>query len=105
MEKLDGFFQVHKNVILERARFNRRNQHEGEPVEEYITCLYNLVDNCQYGDLKAEMIRDRLVVGIRDSSLLEHLQMDTALTLEKANTAICQREAVQEHQLILSHGD
>ena len=105
MEKLDGFFQVRKNVIFERARFNRRNQREGESVEEYITCLYNLVDNCQYGDLKAEMIRDRLVVGIRDSSLSERLQMDAALTLEKAKTAIRQREAVQEHQLILSHGD
>ena len=105
MEKLNGFFQVRKNVIFERARFNRRDQREGESVEEYITCLYNLVDNCQYGDLKGEMIRDRLVVGIRDSSLSEHLQMDAALMLEKAKTAIRQQETVQEHQLILSNGD
>ena len=26
MEKLDAFFQTRKNVIFERARFNRRNQ-------------------------------------------------------------------------------
>ena len=43
VQKLDDFFQVRKNVIFERARFNCRNQREGESVEEYIACLYNLV--------------------------------------------------------------
>ena len=65
-------------------------------MEEYITCLYNLVDNYQYGDLKSEMIHYWLVVGIRDSSLLECLQMDAALTLEKAKTAICQRGVISK---------
>ena len=105
VQKLDDFFQVRKNVIFERARFNHRNQRKGESAEEYITCLYNLIENCEYGDLKSEMIRDRLVVGIRDSSLSECLQTDAALTPEKAKTVIHQREAVQEQQLILSHGD
>ena len=105
VQKLDDFFQVRKNVIFETARFNRRNQREGESAEEYITCLYNLVENCEYGDLKSEMIRDRLVVGIRDSSLSERLQTEAAFTLEKEKTVIRQREAVQEQQLILSHGE
>ena len=26
LEKVDGFFKVRKNIIYERARFNRRNQ-------------------------------------------------------------------------------
>ena len=47
------------------------------------------------------MIRDRLVVGIRDMALSEKLQLDTDLTLERAKTAIRQREAVQEHQSVL----
>ena len=41
------------------------------------------------------MLRDRLV-GIRDKSLSEKLQLDTELTLEKAKTTICQKEAVKE---------
>ena len=36
MEKLDGFFQVRKNVIFERARFNCRNQREGESARRRI---------------------------------------------------------------------
>ena len=97
MQKLDDFYQVHKNVIFERAWLNRQNQHEGESAEEYITCLYNLIKNCKYGDLKSEMIRDRLIVGIRNSSLSERLQTDAAFALEKAKTVIRQREAVKSN--------
>ena len=43
--------------------------------------LYNLVEYCNYGELKSEMIRDRLVVGILDKKLSEHLQLDPELTL------------------------
>ena len=47
---------------------------------------------------KEEMIRDRIVIGIRDSSLSETLQMDANLTLEKVKTLISQWEAVHEQQ-------
>ena len=63
---LISFFQLLRNVIFERARFNRRNQLEGESSEQYISELYCLVDNCNYGNLKDELLRDRLVVGIRN---------------------------------------
>ena len=66
MSKFDGFFKVRKNPIFERSRFNQRNQSEDESVEQYITALYHLVETCEYGDLRDEMLRDRLVVGIRD---------------------------------------
>lgn len=36
VEKLDSFFKVRKNVIFERARFNRRSQLEGETADQYI---------------------------------------------------------------------
>ena len=102
--KFDAFFQVRKNVIFERTPFNRRPQLEGETAEQYIAILYNLADSCNFGALKGEMIRDRLVVGIRDSSLSERLQLDANLTLEKAKIAIRQKEAVQE-QLGILNGD
>ena len=71
LAKFDDFFKVRKNIIFERARFNRRNQLEGESAERYITSLYSLVETCEYGVLHDEMLRDRLVVGIRDSALSE----------------------------------
>ena len=105
LEKVDGFFEVRKNIIYERARFNRRNQQSGETAEQYIMALYDLAQHCDYGEMKDEMIRDRLVVGIRDSSLSEKLQLDPALTLETAKKAIRQREAVHEQQKVLKGND
>lgn len=60
--------------------------------------LYRLSENCEYGDTTDNMIRDRLVVGIRDTSLSQQLQIDSELTLEKAKQRIRQREAVSEQQ-------
>ena len=47
------------------------------------------------------MIHDRLVVGIRDTSLSERLQMDADLTLEKAKKTVRLKEAVTEQQQLL----
>ena len=102
MSKLDSFFQVRKNVIYERARFNRRVQLVDESVEQFITNLYQLVEHYEYGNLRDEMIRDRIVVGIRDSALSERLQLDPDLTLEKAKKLVRQREAVHEQQQFLT---
>ena len=92
--KLDSFFQVRKNTIFERAKFNRRCQGEDETAEQFITALFALAENCNYGDLRDELIRDRLVVGIRDTALSERLQTDADLTLDKAMKAVRQREAI-----------
>ena len=96
---------MRKNVILECARFNRRAQEDDESVEQFITSLYSLSEDCQYAELKEEMIRDRIVVGIRDTGLSERLQMDKALTLDKAKKLVRQREAVKEQQHVLKRGE
>ena len=87
LEKFDDFFKVRHNVIFERAHFNRRNQHPGETAEDYITALRQLAQGCEYGKMTKELIRDRLVVGIRDESLSERLQIESNLTLEKLRSS------------------
>ena len=96
--KLDGFFQVRRNIIFEHARFNQRNQQEGEGAEHYIMALYEQAAYCEYGDLTSEMIRDRLIAGIHvhDNALSKRLQLDLKLTLETVKKAIRQHEAVHE---------
>jgi len=52
------------------------------------------------------MIHDHLVVGIKDELLLERLQIELDLTLNKAKTLIRQREAVQQQQgMLKGNGD
>ena len=72
--------------------------HDGEMAEQYIMALYDLIEFCEYGELKDEMLRDCLVVNIRDGALLEKLQLDSSLTLESVKKVIHQRKAVHEQQ-------
>lgn len=65
--------------------------------------LYRLAENCNYGTLSDEMIRDRLVVGITDQTLAGRLQMHADLTLNKARKIVRQQEAVREQQQALKH--
>ena len=37
--KFDGFFKIRKNVIIERAKFNKRSQLPEEPAEQFIASL------------------------------------------------------------------
>jgi len=41
---------------------------ESETAEEYVTALYELIEMCEYGDLRDELLHDRLIVGIRKHS-------------------------------------
>ena len=84
-EKFDHHFIAKKSVIYERAKFNQRVQGQDKPVENFITDLYRLAEFCEYGSLKDEMIRDRLVVDLRNDKLSEKLQMNSGLTQELFN--------------------
>lgn len=93
--------ELAEDIIFECARFNRCSQQSYESAEQFITALYNLADSCEYGDLREELIRDRIVVDIYDKNLLERMQLDPKLTLESAKTLVRQREAMHEHKQIL----
>ena len=51
--------------------------------------------------LKAKLIKDRLVVGIRDAALSQKLQLNPLLTLEKAQKSVRQNKAVKSQQTAL----
>ena len=98
MNKFDGYFVQRKSPIFERAKFNQRVQAETETVDQFVTALYALVEHCEYQGLKEQMIRDRLVVGLRDSKLSERLQLDSDLDLKKALAMARNSEAVRAQQ-------
>ena len=96
--KFDSFFKVRKIVIFEQAHFNSWCQKDSESVEQFITSLYQLVEDCEYRKIKDQMVHDCLVVGLHDLVLSQWLQMDMDLTLEKAKMLSRQREAIREQQ-------
>ena len=104
-ETVKGCFETHfvghTNVILERARFNKRVQDAQESVIDFIECLYELAETCQFGTLKKELIRDCIIVGIRNAVLSQKLMQDDTLTLDKAVKQVKSSELVKEHHEIL----
>ena len=101
ISKFESHFIIKRNVIFERAKFNQRIQQENEPVDTFITDLHTLAQHCSYGALHDEMIRDRIVVGLRDKALSEKLQLESDLTLEKAVNQARQKELVRQQQEVL----
>ena len=104
----DIFFKVRQNVIYEHARFNRRNQQQGETTEQYITELYHFVENCEYSSVKDEMIRERLHSCKHSKHVLsQQPQLEANLTLDEAKIKVQHREAVGEQQweLKVASGD
>ena len=94
-------FSCKKNTIFERVIFNCRCQGEDKTAKQFITALFAIAENCNYGNLRDELIQDRLVVGIRDTALSGCLQTDADLTLNKAMKAVRQQEAIREQQTVL----
>ena len=71
------------NVIYERYKFNNRSQEANESIDAYTTALRTLAETCEFGSLKDDLIRDRLVCGIRDNGQRKKLLHEPKLTLEK----------------------
>lgn len=48
------------------------------------------------------MIQDHLIVGIKNNSLLEQLQLDAEL-IQRRQNVIQQKETIQEQQLVFEY--
>ena len=70
------------NETYERYVFNKRNQEPNETIDSYVTALRNLAKTCNYKDLEDNLIRDRIVVGLRDSDTAKLLLSEPKLTLQ-----------------------
>jgi len=86
LAKFEEYCQPRKNIPFERYRFNRRSQEPGETYDQYRTALRKLGENCDFQAITPdEILRDRLVFGIRDSKVRERLLQESALTLAKTD--------------------
>lgn len=95
--KFDEHFAINRNVIFERAKLTRRRQ-EDETADVFITALQALSERCNFGEVKDEPIRNRIVGGLKDSKLSEKLQLDPDLALAKATNQASRSEAVKNNK-------
>ena len=72
------------SVTVQRFNFNSRSQKDGETVAQFVAELRRLLEHCAFQDTLDDMLRDRLVCGIKDSRVQRRLLSETDLTFKKA---------------------
>lgn len=96
-ETLGAHFAPKKNVIYERFLFNSIKQKEGQKFDSFLTELKVAVKSTEYND-KDDMVRDRIVFGIRDKSSQERLLRHADLKLDSA-IALCRGVEASQKQV------
>ena len=71
-------------MIYERFLFNSCSQEAGEGFGHFLTELQHLASTCESGDKEDELIRDCIVLRIRDDKVRVKLFQEKKLTLESA---------------------
>ena len=90
MIKFDAYFKERRNAIFDRTKFNTRCQKPGESADQ--SDLYAVAVDCK----RTNKSGPHIVVGV--AKLSERLQMDAALSHEKAKKSIRQAELVQQQK-------
>ena len=71
------------NIPYERCVFNRRIQQQHETFYQFLTEIRRLGNICELENITAyEILRDRLLLGLRDENLRKRLLKDNKLTLK-----------------------
>ena len=71
------------NIIYERYKFNNRAQEQSESIDKYVNALRALAETCEFGALKENLIRDRIVCGVRVNAVRRKLLQESSLNLTK----------------------
>lgn len=88
LEHLEAHFKTKENETINRHLFHTRKQKEGETIDMFLTDLKKLSMNCNFGELRDSLIRDRVVCGILDNRVRDSLLREASLDLTKCIT-IC----------------
>ena len=73
-----------RNETYERFFFFKERQLPSESLDSYITASVKLSENCGFGTLRGSLIRDRLILGVKDDRIREKLLGKHDLDLDKA---------------------
>ena len=66
------------------SRCAERIQKEGESFQSFVADLRILANTCEYGVLKDELIRDKIVCGVSSGHVRKQLLKERDLTLDRA---------------------
>ncbi len=83
INRFEQHCELKQNVTFSRYKFNSRYQKEGETFDKFLTDLKNMVRG-EFGILEKSLLKDRIVVGVREERLREKLLQTPDLDLDTA---------------------
>ena len=90
LDALQDHFVPVRNILYERYIFHNTEQ------QAHLIKLRRLAEPCQFGNLEDEMVRDRLVLGCKDSAARTRLFREKSCDLKKAVESLRISEATSE---------
>lgn len=104
LQNFDSYFEPKKNTVIARYKFFNCVQQENETVDSFVTNLKNLAKDCAFENQEESLIRDLLIIGIRDSAVKEKLLIDSDLSLQKAVEYCRAKESSQIQVKLMNEG-
>ena len=98
MDKFEAYCALKKNTTFERYVFFSRKQKDNEPFDQWLTDLKRLASTCEFEVFRDSLIKDGIVLGVRDVHVKDRLLRENALTLERA-IEICKAFEISRQQL------
>ena len=93
------------NIPFDRFSLNIRNQGPGDSFEKFVTQLRLLARNCEFENINSdEILRDRILFGMRDVVVRKKLLMKPKLTLQDVLLA-CRTEELSNRHVKALHED
>ncbi|GBO18360.1 hypothetical protein AVEN_274630-1 [Araneus ventricosus] len=83
---LKEHFAPTSSEIYRRFQFHKRLQHNNEAISSYVTELRLLAEECNFGAMLTEQLRDQLVCSIKDEALQRRLLAESTLTFNEASS-------------------
>lgn len=84
VQAFDNYAKPKTNETYERFVFNQCVQEEGEMYDHFLTRAKTLIKSCGYGEQEDSLLKDRIVIGVRDKKLRDSLLRVDNLKLEQA---------------------
>ena len=96
MRLLDAHFLPQVNILFELHQFRQAKQDKSETADQFVTRLFQLSENCDFGTSKEEPIRDQLIDKCRSHDLRKKLPgVSDKRTLQKARDIARSMEATE----------
>ena len=101
VELVASHLQPKPSVIMQRFKFNSRVRGEGESTADFVAALRQLSEHCAFGDTLQDVLRDRLVCGVKDERIQRRLLGEVELTFARAFQIALAVESANKHAIEL----